>query len=376
MVNEYVANDKRQIDSSWGKNGNKYQVGNYCYPEDATGSNDLQHVVVFYINVRSNGKISKEQNNRLILDIDTDKLNEGKLTKGDLVKAAAATSAVGIGMATGAGAISGAMKSLNSSAVSARIASGAGVRGVIGGAIKSVVSETASAAAKSAGVGLVLTAGVATAASLFEPSKMYRLRDAITLAVQEAPRVSYKIKYDEYDAGTVMGAANVGSLMSGDSARVAALGLLKTPNIVGAPDFAKAMKNMAGSTPNPFKTVLFESVDLRTFTFKYKFMPKSQKEAQNVLNIIKTFKYHMHPEFSADKLFLIHPSEFNIVHYFKGKENSNWHKISTCVLKEMDLDEGAEQLASFSDGMSVEINMSLTFLETEMMTKERIDEGY
>jgi hypothetical protein len=133
---------------------------------------------------------------------------------------------------------------------------------------------------------------------------------------------------------------------------------------------------MTGTSVNPFRTVLFKDVDLRTFKYEYKFMPKSKQEAQNVLAIINTFKEHMHPEFASSKVFLIHPSEFNIVYYYGTEENKNMHKISTCVLTELDLDYGTEKLASFSDGMSVEINMSLTFVETEMLTREKIMEGY
>ena len=85
----------------------------------------------------------------------------------------------------------------------------------------------------------------------------------------------------------------------------------------------------------------------------------------------------MHPELSNGGLFYIHPSEFNIQYYYKGKENTYFNKISTCALVDMHVEYGGqEQFASFADGAPVEITMSLQFQELETLTKERIQKGY
>jgi hypothetical protein len=42
----------------------------------------------------------------------------------------------------------------------------------------------------------------------------------------------------------------------------------------------------------------------------------------------------------------------------------------------MDVDYGSDNFNSFSDGAPVEINMSLVFQEIEVLTKERMKQGY
>jgi hypothetical protein len=339
-----------KTDSDIGKNLNNYSIGKYSYPEDVGSKNDLMHSVTFFINIRGKGEAAKGKTKDVVFKVD----DEQQVTKTGVIESVA--------IATGGAAV---VAALSKSSIARRIIDG----------FDSKISAGAKAAALS--VGLAGATVGATAAS-FTSSTMYRLKDAITLAIQEPPKTSYKVNYDKFDVGTLMGGMSSSPLGGATPAMIQA-GLLKfatVPNVVGAPDFSKGIQKMSGEATNPFRTVLFQDVDLRTFTFNYKFMPKTANEARNVLNIIKTFKAHMHPEFSSSKVFLIHPSEFNIVFYYQGKENTNWNKISTCVLTELKLDSGTEQLATFKDGMSVEINMELTFMETEMMTREKIEQGY
>ena len=105
-------------------------------------------------------------------------------------------------------------------------------------------------------------------------------------------------------------------------------------------------------------------------------MPRSRAEALNVRRILNLFKFHMHPELSAAGLFYLYPSEFEIRYFFKNKENTYFDKISTCVLKNMSVDYGGDIFSSFDDGIPVEINLTLQFQELELLTKERIAQGY
>ncbi len=105
-------------------------------------------------------------------------------------------------------------------------------------------------------------------------------------------------------------------------------------------------------------------------------MPKSKQEANQVKAIINRFKFHMHPELSENKLFFIYPSEFEISYIFKGKHNDYFHKFKRCVLESMDVNYGGEQYSSFTDGKPTEINLSLVFRETEILTKQQVKDGY
>jgi hypothetical protein len=168
---------------------------------------------------------------------------------------------------------------------------------------------------------------------------------------------------------------------SKEAARSLLLNVASVPSGVaqalGADFDFKAMSSIGtGTTQNPFREQIFQSVDNRTFQFDYKFLPRSPAEAASIEKIIKMFKFHMHPELSAGGLFYIYPSQFNIVYYYQGKTNPHVHKISTCVLSTMNIDYGGQQFGSFNDGMPTEINMRLNFVELETLTKERIALGY
>ena len=60
----------------------------------------------------------------------------------------------------------------------------------------------------------------------------------------------------------------------------------------------------------------------------------------------------------------------------EARENSFYHKIATCVLSDCQVDYTPGGVKSFQDGSPTQITMGPSFQETELMTKERIDQGY
>jgi hypothetical protein len=85
----------------------------------------------------------------------------------------------------------------------------------------------------------------------------------------------------------------------------------------------------------------------------------------------------MHPELAAGGAFFLYPSEFEIAYYYNNKENGYFNKIATCALTDLQVDYGGEQFSSFSNGAPTEINLTLSFRELELITKESIrSRGY
>lgn len=142
----------------------------------------------------------------------------------------------------------------------------------------------------------------------------------------------------------------------------------------------KVMMASAGYAQNPQMEILFDSVDNRTFQFDFKFTPKSQQEAEMILNIIKAFRYHAAPEIVEAGVgggrYFIPPSEFDIGYYFQDKQNRALHKFSTCVLEAIDVNYSNGNFATYDDGIPVEIGMTLRFMEVEVLHKKLIAEGY
>ena len=138
-----------------------------------------------------------------------------------------------------------------------------------------------------------------------------------------------------------------------------------------------------GRAVNPYMEVLFSGPELRTFTYNFTFAPVSQEEQDEVKKIIHLFRFHQAPELRVDhNMFMGLPSEFDI-HYMyqhedgrKSSENDYYNKIATCVLQSVNVDYTPGSVKSHANGAPVLIKMSLTFLETEMITKDHIERGY
>ena len=131
-------------------------------------------------------------------------------------------------------------------------------------------------------------------------------------------------------------------------------------------------KTMRITPGNSKAEMLFKSVDFRTFDFSYAFSPKSETEAANVMSIIRMFKHHMLPEFKDEAKFLyIYPSEFNIKYYHGNAENPFVEKQMTAVLTRVNVDYTPNgQFNTFANGMPTQINMTLSFKELALPTKE------
>lgn len=137
-----------------------------------------------------------------------------------------------------------------------------------------------------------------------------------------------------------------------------------------------------GFATNPQLQVLFSGVGFRQFQFDFLFSPYSQEESLVVEQIIKTFKYAAAPEIVPNgiftqSLYMKIPDTFNINFFYGNQENKKVHKIGESVLTNVNVDySGTGQWATFDDGAPLQIRMTLQFLETVIIDKRRINEGY
>jgi hypothetical protein len=141
-----------------------------------------------------------------------------------------------------------------------------------------------------------------------------------------------------------------------------------------------------GIAQNPQIEVLFETIDNRTFEFNFAFHPRNDKEAEDVLKIIRMFRYHAAPELAQGTggRYFVPPSEFDIEYRFKPGKNENdieneaLHKFATCVLEAIDVNYVGQsgQFVTFKDGKPVNIEMRLRFKEVEIIHKGLVEAGY
>lgn len=157
----------------------------------------------------------------------------------------------------------------------------------------------------------------------------------------------------------------------------------------GLDKFNNTLLNVSGTvslanrmTFNPQAEVLFQGINFRGFRFSWQFFPRSEDEAKAVKNIIYTFKFNSAPEvsISSSGRFWIYPAEFDIKFYSYGKENNFIPKISTCALVSISTNFGGNTFTAFQSGdlqgVPTETYLTLDFVEVELITKNRVQQGY
>ena len=153
---------------------------------------------------------------------------------------------------------------------------------------------------------------------------------------------------------------------------------------LGAEGTTQLVNKAFGQADNPYMEVLFDAMQLRTFTYNFIFAPKNEKETEEVQKIIQIFRFHMAPELrGGQSRFLGLPSQFDI-HYMylpmgqtnEATENLYYNRIATCVLQNCVTNYTPDGVKSFEDGAPTKITMQLTFKETELLTKEKINQGF
>ena len=155
-----------------------------------------------------------------------------------------------------------------------------------------------------------------------------------------------------------------------------------TEAISGAEGTRGLINKAFGQADNPYMEVLFDAMQLRTFTYNFTFAPKNREETEDVQKIIQLFRFHMAPELKgAANRFLTLPSEFDIHYMYQDKsgqasENDYYNKIATCVCTAVDTNYTPDGVKSFEGGAPTKITMSLAFQETELLTKDKINEGF
>ena len=165
----------------------------------------------------------------------------------------------------------------------------------------------------------------------------------------------------------------------GDSAARAIGGVAE---LAGAEGVEALTKKAFGNADNPYMEVLFDSMNLRTFTYNFNFAPRNEQEAFEVQKIIQLFRFHMAPELRPGvNRYLGLPSQFDIHYMFLSKagvtsENNFYNRIATCVLQDCKVNYTPNGVKSFDDGGPTATTMALTFKEIELLTKDKIAEGF
>ena len=231
-----------------------------------------------------------------------------------------------------------------------------------------------------------------------------RLLESIALYMPAQVSLNQKSNYGEIEIGSAVAAAlnaqkgaaseegffnSVGGALAGlgDAAAESAVAGFRKAGDVGASGAKAAFELRSGMVLNNRLETVFEGVEKREFSFQFRFLPRSENEAKTVDRIVNIFRFYMAPSFAGDpsssRTFIV-PATFNVQYHYSGGQNMFLNKIGECVLTNMDVTFGGERPQFFkpTSGVNgegappVETNITLNFKELELMTREKIREGF
>ena len=149
------------------------------------------------------------------------------------------------------------------------------------------------------------------------------------------------------------------------------------------------MERTTGAVLNPFLTAAYKGPsDMRTHDFDFQMLPQSIDESKTCMKIVNAFKRAMLPSHAggdsqtAPSMLFGYPDTFKITFYIggdplpTGPENPMFN-IGKSVLTGIEMNYDTESVPLFFDGTQypVSISMKLSFMEIDVMYREKIDQG-
>jgi len=188
----------------------------------------------------------------------------------------------------------------------------------------------------------------------------------ISLYIPETVNFTYAAQYDKLSLAT----AAQQTPIIGKAAKTVLGAINSGP--------AKLLLRGQGYAFNPQQQILFEGIDFRTYQMAFTFTPYSRQEAATVEKIIKLFKVHAAPRLATGSagMFFVPPSIFTPKFFFNGQENKKINKITKSVIESIDVNYAPNGFTTQSDGAPTQIQLTINFREIELLTRDRIEQGY
>lgn len=129
---------------------------------------------------------------------------------------------------------------------------------------------------------------------------------------------------------------------------------------------AQVLARKTGQVLNPNMELLFNAPTLRQFQFNFQFVPRNQKEGQEVKEIIRAIKIGSTPklEGASEGVFIRTPDIFQMTYKKGSGDHPFLNSFKPMALTSMNVNyTGSGTYATYDDGTPVAINMSLTMQE-------------
>lgn len=127
----------------------------------------------------------------------------------------------------------------------------------------------------------------------------------------------------------------------------------------------------------PNSNTTFQNSNIRTYSFSFKMVSRSKKEAATIDKIVKVFRKFMYPE--GRDVILTYPPMWDIQFYDKdGTINSYLPKIYSSYLTNLSASYNATTNIFHQDGSPVETDIAISFQESKALTRgdiEKLEKG-
>lgn len=211
------------------------------------------------------------------------------------------------------------------------------------------------------------------------------------------------VSYENFDLGTTgafieggMGIAQ--SMMNGIGSFVEGLAGSANTNMAklagtqlaskfgaGGAEISGALKLAGGVTVNPNTRTLFKQSNIRDFSYTFKMIAKSAREAEQIKSIVKHFRTELYPDSidvqtgsnQAISIGYVFPKRFQIEMLYNGEDIPGIGKILPCYLRDVSTSYNTTSMAFHADGNVLEVDMTLSFQEEKPLMRKDVEKrGY
>jgi hypothetical protein len=145
----------------------------------------------------------------------------------------------------------------------------------------------------------------------------------------------------------------------------------------------QALGTISGTILNPNVELAYEAPKLRTFNLRFKLVPRSKKEAEQIKKICNRFKKAMLPSFGGQAIFgqaeasnMLTIPDLCQVSFMKGGSLHEYlPKYKLCGITDVNINyTAAGAYATLPDGSPVATELSLSFLESKLVFSDEVNE--
>jgi len=126
-----------------------------------------------------------------------------------------------------------------------------------------------------------------------------------------------------------------------------------------------------GFTRNPHTALLFNNVDLRTFTITWKLSPRSQKQSQSLNLIINRIKRAMHPDLAVSGFALDYP---NLVKIDFNNDKEGITQIDYAFIEDFVIDGTPNGHVFYREGYPSIVTLTMKVKEIRIKTTEDFED--